>query len=375
MGLAPWEYTMAELLSDAGYNTALYGTWHIGNTPGRQPNDQGFDEWWGILNSSDEAAYSQYPLWRELGLPMPQIWEGRKGSPSKPVAPFDMQAKTFMDESIARHSVEYIKNHTKDKSKPFFLYIGLTQIHPPMTVHPDFAGKSKARGGIYADVIGEMDFRVGQILDAIKDAGVENDTIVVLSSDNATGGVMGGGGGSNGPWHGNFFTPPFEGSYRVPAMIRWTGKIPAGVVSNEMLTAEDWMPTLAGLAGEAQRVPTDRPIDGMDTSAFRLGKNTTSGRDTFMFFGPDGELMSVKWHTVKVIFRYTEGIDKAIVKPYVPMLFDLSSDPQENVNLWEYNMETGWMYAPALKAIAEYQKSIAKYPNIKTGQEFDGYKQ
>lgn len=375
MGLAPWEYTMAELLSDAGYNTALYGKWHIGNTPGRQPNDQGFDEWWGILNSSDEAAYSQYPLWRVLGLQTPQIWEGRKGSPSKPVAPFDMQAKTFMDENIAKHSVEYIKNHAKDKSKPFFLYIGLTQIHPPMTVHPDFAGKSEARGGIYADVIGEMDFHVGQILDAIKDAGVENDTIVVLSSDNATGGVLGGGGGSNGPWHGNFFTPPFEGSYRVPGIIRWTGKIPAGVVSNEMLAAEDWMPTLAGLAGEAKRIPTDRPIDGIDTSAFMLGKNTTSGRDTFMFFDHDGELMSVKWHTVKVIFRYTEGIDKAIVKPYLPMLFDLSSDPQENVNLWEYNMETGWMFAPALKAIAEYQKSIAKYPNIKMGQEFDGYKQ
>jgi arylsulfatase len=140
-----------------------------------------------------------------------------------------------------------------------------------------------------------------------------------------------------------------------------------------------WRTILAGAigvptAGKSQHQKSMRwPQE--DTSAFMLGKNTTSGRDTFMFFGPDGELMSVKWHTVKVIFRYTEGIDKAIVKPYVPMLFDLSSDPHENVNLWEYNMETGWMFAPALKAIAEYQKSIEKYPNIRTGQEFNGYKQ
>jgi len=374
MGLAPWEYTIAELLSDAGYNTALYGKWHVGNTPGREPNDQGFDEWWGILNTSDEAAYSQYPLWRALGLPAPQIWEGRKGAPSKPAAPFDMQAKTFMDENIAQHSVDYIKRQAKDKSKPFFVYIGLTQIHPPMTAHPDFTGKSTARGGIYADIIGEMDYRVGQILDAIKDAGIENDTIVVLSSDNATGGVLGAGGGSNGPWHGNFFTPPYEGSYRTAAMIRWPGKIAPGV-SNEMLSAEDWMPTLAGLAGEAQRMPTDRPIDGINASAYMLGKNPKSGRDTYLFFSPDGELMSVKWNTVKVIFRYTEGIEKPIVKPYLPLLFDLSSDPGENVNLWEYNMETGWMYAPALKAVSDYMKSVAKYPNIKTGQDFDGYKQ
>src|SRR5215467_14069157 len=90
-----------------------------------------------------------------------------------------------------------------------------------------------------------------------------------------------------------------------------------------------------------QRIPTDRPIDGIDASAYMLGKSPKSGRDTYLFFSSDGELMSVKWNTVKVIFRYTEGIEKPIVKPYLPMLYDLSSDPGENVNLWEYNMETG----------------------------------
>ncbi len=82
--MAPWEYTIAELLSDAGYATALYGKWHLGDHQGRLPNDQGFDEWWGIKNSRDEAGYSAWPLFKESGMPEPMIWEGKKGEPSKP---------------------------------------------------------------------------------------------------------------------------------------------------------------------------------------------------------------------------------------------------------------------------------------------------
>jgi arylsulfatase A-like enzyme len=372
MGLAPWEYTIAELLSDSGYATALFGKWHVGNTPGRTPSDQGFDEWWGILNSSDEAAYSRYPLAKAAGYPTPQLWEGRKGSPSKPIGEFTIESKRYMDENIVKRSADYIKRESS-QHRPFFLFASFANIHPPMTVHPDFAGKSTQRGGDYADVLGELDFRVGQILDAIKDAGVEDNTVVIFSSDNATGGVVGAGGGSNGPWHGNFFTPPYEGSYRVPAMVRWPGHVPAGVVSNEMLDAVDWLPTIAGLAGEASKVPTDRPIDGVNASSFLLGQRATSGRDTVMFFGSDGELMSVKWKTLKIIFRYSNGISEPIVRPQQPLLFDLSGDPGETVNIWDLNMEGGWMFAAAFRAIGEYQKSIERYPNIRLGQDFTGY--
>lgn len=186
--------------------------------------------------------------------------------------------------------------------------------------------------------------------------------------------MLGAGGGSNGPWRGNFFTPPFEGSYRVPAIVRWSGKFPAGVVTNEMLHAVDWLPTLAGLACESKRVPTDRPIDGFDASSFLFGQIDTTGRDSLLYFGSDGELMAVKWKSVKVIFRYSEGISKPFVQPQMPLLFDLSSDPGEQVNLWELNMDTGWMFAPAFHVIGEYQKSVVQYPNIKIGEEFEGYK-
>jgi arylsulfatase A-like enzyme len=375
-GLAPWEYTIAELLSDAGYATALYGKWHLGETDGRLPTDQGFDEWWGIKNSWDEAGYTSYPLFKESGMPVPMIWEGKKGQPSTPVMPLDLAVRTVVDDKyIIPKTVDFIKAKAAAK-KPFFIYVGYSQVHAPMMTNPAFAGKSSKRGGMYSDILGEMDYEVGKILDAIKEAGVDENTIVVLSSDNATKGVAsggGGGGGSNGPWRGNFFTPPFEGSVRTAAMIRWPGKVPAGVVTQQMLAAEDWLPTLAGMAGASNLVPKDRPIDGVDASAFMLGKSDTTGRDTYMLFGPDGELMSVKWKIYKTIFSYSEGVDKPIVKPQFPMFYDLSSDPSEEYNLFSTKLDNGWMLAPVFRNINQYEMSVKKYPNIKPGQEFSGY--
>jgi arylsulfatase len=170
---------------------------------------------------------------------------------------------------------------------------------------------------------------------------------------------------------------PFEGSMRVPAIVRWPGKTPADVVTNEMLAAVDWLPTLAGMAGASKLVPTDRPIDGVDASAFMVGKSNTTGRDSYMFFGIDGELLSIKWKIYKTIFRYTEApvaMEKPYIKPQLPMMYDLSSDPQENNNLMYTDLTTGWILAPDFRLIGAYQNSLKKYPNIKVGEEFQGYK-
>ncbi len=376
-GLAPWEYTLAELFSDAGYATALYGKWHLGDSQGRLPNDQGYDEWWGIMNSWDEAGYTTWPLFKESGVPVPMIWEGKKGQPSKPVMPLDMKVRPIVDgEYIIPKTVEFIKRNAAAK-KPFFVYVGYSEMHPPIACNPEFVGKSIQRGGLWSDCIGEMDYRVGQILDAVKDAGIDNNTIVILSSDNAGGGFIPQvGPGSNGPWRGDFTNTPFEGSMRVPAMVRWPGKVPASVVTNEMLAAVDWLPTLAGMVGASKLVPKDRPIDGVDASAFMLGKSNTTGRDSYMFFGVDGELMSIKWKIYKTIFRYTEphAIDKPIIKPQIPMFYDLTSDEHEDSNLLEYSLTNGWMLAPDFKIIGAFLRSIKEYPNIKVGEDFKGYK-
>lgn len=141
---------------------------------------------------------------------------------------------------------------------------------------------STARGGLFADLVAEMDYRVGQVMQAVKDAGVEDNTIFIFSSDNAGGGASPQvGGATNGPFRGNFFSTPFEGSMRVPAMIRWPGHVPSGVVTEEMFAAVDWMPTIAGMVGSSNLVPKDRPIDGVDASNFMLGKSKTTGRDLY----------------------------------------------------------------------------------------------
>jgi arylsulfatase len=376
-GMAPWEYTIAELLSDSGYATALYGKWHLGDHQGRLPNDQGFDEWWGIMNSMDEAGYTAWPLFKESGLPVPMIWEGKKGQPSTSVMPLDLKVRPIVDGNyIIPKTVDYIKRNAAAK-KPFFVYVGYSELHPPVIGNPDFVGKSTQRGGLFADVIAEMDYRVGQVLDAVKEAGIDDNTIVILSSDNGGGGAVPQvGPGSNGPWRGDFLNTPFEGSMRVPAIIRWPGKVPAGVVTNEMLAAVDWLPTLADMVGASKLVPKDRPIDGVDASAFMLGKSNTTGRDSYMFFGVDGELLSIKWKIYKTIFRYTEShaIDKPYIQPQFPMFYDLSSDPHEDSNLFETDVTVGWILAPNFKLIGEYERSRKEYPNIKVGEDFKGYK-
>ena len=378
LGLTPWEYTIAELLSDSGYATALFGKWHLGDTEGRLPNDQGFDEWWGYKNSVDEAGYSSYAAFREVckakGVETPKLWEGKKGQKSTAVRELDMEVRPRLDELIVEKANNYIQRAAKG-DKPFFTYVALSHIHPPEKAHPDFDQTDPTRLGIYADLIAEMDHRVGQIVDCVEQAEIADNTVIVFSSDNAALCVPSSGfGGSNGPWRGDFFTPPTEGSMRVPAMIRWPGKVPRGIVSEEMLSAHDWYKTFAALAGASNKVPTDRPMDGVDASGFLTGKSQSTGREAPLFFGPDGSLMSVKCRNIKIWLRYSESIEKPIVTPQFPMIYDLGSDPFERNALFADKMDNGWMFELTLPYVAQYEKSVAQYPNIKPGEEFSGYK-
>ena len=378
-GLAPWEYTIAELLSDAGYETALFGKWHCGDVEGRLPTDQGFDEWWGYRNSADEAGWTSYAMFNAIaklrGLQPPQLWEGTKGGKQTAVADLDMAVRPFLDEKIVGKTTDYIKRKAAS-GKPFFTYVGLSHFHPPEAVHPDFDQTSPDRLSAYADIVAEIDHRLGQIIDCVEEAGIADDTLIVFSTDNAAtpyNQIHQMQGGSNGPFRGSFMDLPWEGSYRTPAIVRWPGTVPAGVVTDQMLSCHDWYTTFAALAGASDRVPDDRPIDGIDASKFLLGQSEATGRETLLHFGPDGELWSSKWRNIKCVLKYSNGIDAPIVKPQFPMMFDLASDPSESVNLFASKMDMGWMFGCAFAPIGEYRKSIAEYPNIKTGEDFAGY--
>jgi hypothetical protein len=258
--------------------------------------------------------------------PNPKIWEGVAGSPVTPVADFNLETRALLDEQIAARTAAFIKRNA-EAGMPFFSYVCFTQMHPPLIHHPEFTGRSG--GGVYSDTLAELDYRTGQVVDAIDQAGISEDTIVVWSSDNPAGraAYMG---SSNGPWRG-YFASGFEGGMRAPALVRWPGKVEAGAVTDEILSAVDWLPTLASLVGESGRVPTDRPIDGVDASPFVLGQSPTTGRDHVIYFGSDAGVMSVKWRTMKVVLRYTESTSGPIIKPQWPLVFDLIDHPNGGV--------------------------------------------
>jgi arylsulfatase A-like enzyme len=299
---------------------------------------------------------------------MPKIWDGVKGSPVTPAEDFNLQTRPLLDEKIAARAADFIARSAR-AGTPFFTYICFTQMHPPLLCHPAFAGKSG--GGTYSDTLAELDFRTGQVLDALEKAGVADNTIVVWNSDNPAGRSTSMG-GSNGPWRGHFGSG-FEGGMRAPAMVRWPDKVKAGTVTDEIFSAVDWLPTLAGLTGETGRVPSDRPIDGVDASAFIRGTAPTTGRDHVIYYGSDAAVMSVKWKTMKAVFRYSESTSGPIIKPQWPLVFDLIDDPNEEWDLVEKRLDCAWVFAPVAGRLGALARSAAKYPHITPGDEFTGY--
>jgi len=375
-GLPLWEYTIAELLSDAGYSTALYGKWHIGSKPGKMPNDQGYDEWWGINEGSNAAAYTSTPQFDPDVAEVPHFWTGVKGKPATRLDElYDIPAKASMDSRTTAKTIDFIKARAAE-GKPFFVYVGFTHFHPPWGVHPDFKNRSKA--GIYADTKMEVDHNVGQILAAVKAAGIEDDTIVVLTGDNGAanypspGVVTGEVGGSNGPWRGGLSTA-YEGGMRTPAMIRWPGKIAAGGVTDEIIADLDWFPTIANLIGERDRIPTDRPYDGVSQAEFVLGKQEKSAREYVVTYVGD-TVFAVKWRNMKVHFAAFEGTHSILRKYTFPQVFDIKDDVKESYELWgNEGYAHAWVMGPVMKILGGLHNSMAKYRNIKPGEDFKGY--
>ena len=196
----------------------------------------------------------------------------RKGPAESRV--LDLDRRRTMEAEITTRAVDFIKRNAS-AGKPFYAYVSFSLVHMPTLPNPEFAGRTG--NGDWADCLAEMDYRTGQILDAIKEAGVEDNTLVIFTSDNgpeATDPWQ----GANGPWRGSYFTA-MEGSLRAPFIIRWPGKVPAGRVNNEIVHIVDLYTTLARVGGA--EVPKDRPIDGVDQLDFLLGNRRTSNREGF----------------------------------------------------------------------------------------------
>jgi arylsulfatase A-like enzyme len=349
-GLAPWEVTLAEVLSHAGYDTAIFGKWHLGDSPGRYPTDQGFDEWWGFPFSTDVAAYPDRVGFDPAVAKVPQLLAGVKGEPVREVEPYTLQNRPLIDERIAQKSTAYIRDHAA-AGKPFFLFVSWSLVHHPYLPHPDFAGRSG--NGRFADCVVEHDHRVGQILDAVDGAGIADRTLVLYLSDNGPDSAYYPEVSFAGPFRG-YLGSAYEGSIRTPMIVRWPGRVAPGRVSNEIVAMVDLFPTLAKLAGGAP--PDDRAVDGLDQTALLLGETERSARESVLVFS-GRTLLAVKWRRFKIFLTGDDPAprDRSWRRLWAPQVFNVEQDPREEVDIAIQNL---WILDPLMRQIYPFLYSV-----------------
>lgn len=353
-GLTQWEYTLAEFLSDAGYATGMFGKWHLGDTEGRFPTDQGFDEWWGIPRSSDRSFWPDSSSYQDdAGARFIYVMSAMRGEEPEELEVYGREKRATFDREVTDHALDYIERKARE-DRPFFLYLPYTQTHTPHDPHPDARGKTG--NGDFADILAQTDTYIGELLAAIEEQGIKDDTIFIFTSDN---GGYGGVGreGFNGPWRGSLFTS-YEGAFRVPFLIRWPGKIPAGRVSNEIVHAMDVYATLAGMLG--LDIPSDRIMDSADHSDFLLGKSETSARESFVIY-VGNEIYGAKWRNWKMLYKEIERIGQPVITNTPPTYYNLFKDPKEQERLRHYIQDT-WIATPFSRLLAEHRASLENDP-------------
>jgi len=293
-GLSPDEVTVAEIVNEKGYATAMYGKWHLGHMPKFLPVQQGFDEWFGLPYSNDMWPYhpEQGKLYNFPDLP---LMEGRKILN----AAFQPQDQVHLTTWYTERTVEFIQ---RNKDRPFLIYLPHAMPHVPLFVSDKFQGKTDR--GLFGDVIAEIDWGVGQILDALKQNGIDERTLVIFTSDNGPWLLYGDHAGSAGPLREGKGTS-FEGGFRVPCVMRWPTKIPAGKVCREFASTIDVLPTVAALVGA--RVPDDRIIDGKDIRPLLFDEpGAQTPHDVFYYYA-GRNLQAVRSGKWKLVFPHTYG--------------------------------------------------------------------
>ena len=375
-------FTMGELFKNAGYATAIFGKWHLGGDPQSLPTAHGFDEFYGIPPSIswDAATYvDTMVLTHSFAEPVndllargPQIVEATAGGPLRTVKPFTPEVRANIDYELTDKSIDFMRRQ-KTAGKPFFLYLPFSMGHAPNLPAEPFKGKSRI--GNYGDKMMEGDFHVGQILDTLKDLGIEDNTIVVFASDNGPYGEavreFGNQGtpdmGNSGPFRGELGEVT-EGSIRTAAILRWPGRIMPNSTSYAMFSIMDFLPTFAHIIGGT--LPTDRPIDGVDQTDVLFGNSETGHRESLLSF-IGGDLVAARWKQWRMYFTdvHPTGIgpqrEPGMFSASAPMAgypkaFNIEMDPHEDLVVAGL---FGWIAGPALKVVEEYLASVRRYPN------------
>jgi arylsulfatase A-like enzyme len=316
------EVTLAEILKARGYATAVYGKWHLGHHAEFLPTRHGFDEYFGLPYSND--MWPKHPTSKFPDLP---LIEGEK----------TVELNPDQSQLTTRYAERAVKFIERNKDEPFFLYVAHSMPHVPLFVSDKFRGKSGR--GLYGDVIMEIDWSVGEILNALKKHGLGEKTLIIFTSDNGPWLSYGNHAGSAGPLREGKMTA-FEGGSRVPCLMRWPGKIPADRICRELATTMDLLPTFAKLVG-AELPP--HKIDGKDIWPLMAGKRgARTPREAFFYYWGE-ELQAVRSGKWKLHFPHNfstpepPGADgqpgKMVTRQIGLELFDLESDAGESTNV------------------------------------------
>lgn len=392
VGISPKDPTLAELLKPLGYSTGQFGKNHLGDKDEFLPTNHGFDEFFGNLyhlNAEEEPENEDYPkepMFRQLLGPRGVIHSYRDGKIEDTGALTRKRMETVDDEIIAGATKFIDKAHADNK--PFFVWVNTTGMHFRTHTKPESLGRSGQ--GFYNDSMMDHDDRIGQLLDQLDDLGIADNTIVYYTTD-------------NGP-HYNFWPDaaisPFrsekntnwEGGYRVPALVRWPGKIKAGTVSNEITSHMDLYPTLMAVAGDANikskllkghsanGVSYKVHLDGYNLLPYFTGKTDKSPRDSFVYINDDGYPVGVRKGDWKTVFAEQRAKRFDLWRePFtflrIPKLFNLRRDPFERADTDSNTYNEWWsdrlprvMQGSAI--VRQFMASFAKFPPRMTPSSF-----
>lgn len=387
LGLQPEDATIAEVLKSRGYDTAQFGKNHLGDRDEFLPTNHGFDEFYGNLyhlNAEEDPEHPDYPKDPEIRkLYQPRgVLHSFAGGKIEDTGPLTIKRMETIDDDIADRAVKYMEQE-KNAGKPFFMWVNFTHMHLRTHVKPESRGQSGLHMSEYTDAMIDHDKNVGAILDKIDALGIKDNTIVIYTTDN---------GPHMNSWPDGAMTPfrgekntNWEGGYRVPAMIRWPGKIKAGVISNEIVAALDWFPTLIAAAGDpdikekmlkgytAGNKTFKLHLDGFNILPYLTGKETASPRRGFFYFNDDGDLVAMRAGNYKMVFmeQRMPGTFAVWAEPFVqlrfPKLFNLRLDPYERADItsntyYDWVLSHDFVFIIAQNFVKDHLKTYVDFP-------------
>jgi len=352
-GLHPDEVTIADMLEEQGYATACIGKWHLGHLPPFLPTEQGFDYYYGIPYSNDMWIDPNAKLAEDIklrkGVTKEQIRMMKKpGRNDVPLMRNDevIEYPADQDTLTKRYTEEAVRFISEHKDEPFFVYLPHTMPHLPLAVSDSFKGRTKSKFG---DIMEEIDWSMGEIFKALKQEGIDDNTLVIFTTDNGTRS------GSSGPLR-ERKASIYEGGVRVPCIMRWPGEIPEGTVCSEITATIDMLPTIAHLTGG--EVPQGRVIDGKNIAPLMRGESgATTPHDAYPLAFKQGSVRSGKWKFYPWPENKSKNKKKDDGKLNAPkvQLYDLSEDIGETNNVAGENPE---VVARLSKVFADFKADL-----------------